>query len=655
MSSGTSRGRSFRNDGELSRQIPYSTTPHNNNNGTKLRGKKLKQFSTRSRSKSNANFKGLTALQRTASHDDSVYRSEGTSSVNNGSVKRARSYESLNRRKAISMLGMTALALSKFNPNTVGNSSAGGGNSHLSRSIQRNEGKSVLELHESEEMYEEDSTTDEEVDYLSDGQGFAEDSKDYREESKEYVDALDTNGMEKKEKDEEKVDIKRTGSGGSLVDPRQEGSNALNKVQLSYKPPSSLRNKVEDRIGSNAVEEDTDRIEQHEDDIINSKCTVVETAHSLERQGPVSDKNSEDLDQKMSEQDKRDNGLIDPVDEHYVQDMILSQSTGVVRHFNQTLSRQNSLVSHSGLIENGYDQPNFAASNRFNYINSDLASSLKSTEIKNEDKPTKDFSTSISSLTSHLHARPTASRSSTRANTLLSNRVPQSKMLRNQPSSLLDNNCQQRGIPTGVLNNFSQFLQSGDQGTESRTQQKLWLQRESSLLSLPSQTASSNSILMATNIEVRREFERISNEYMNVRRFGNPLNDSITRVMQKNKIDMKKLNKSSLPVDDSTGSSFFGTYQRNVKSFGELHPEIANRDLEIQQMLSTIWSENVAEFNKDNNPLSKQWHSLQQNLKSSRTRNPSTAASSQRLVNSLQPMTKAVNRRMENAMSQQRL
>ncbi|AGO13103.1 AaceriAFL054Cp [[Ashbya] aceris (nom. inval.)] len=686
MSSGACRGRSFRSEADMGGHGGHGGAAAGHGGG-KTRGKKLKQFSTRSRSKSNANFKGLVSLHRTSSHDGTYSRGDGEPS--NGSMKRTRSYDSLSKRKALSMLSMTALGRTE---------AASSGDGRAGRGAH---GRPVLQLHETEQG---ESSADEEVDYFS-GEDL-EDGAQWGAGDEEFEGDEGTGEVAKAAPPLPALPAAAAQRGGS--------PQGLARMQLSYKAPSSLRNKL---IDSN---DEDDRIEHSKDyghgygdangagKALHAEETIAESAHSLQRHGtstvdgrtqysatprridgpeqegrtgrtertpetetPGAVEAAEHPDD-AGDADKpatggqagHINGEADKDSDHYAPDMILSQSTGVERHFNQTLSRQNSVASHAAMIDNSAYDTQHPNQNRFNYINNELASSLKSGELKAEEKPSKDFSTSISSLTSHLQGRAPNSRSGNRANNLMALRTSQTTLLRGQQVSFLGehglNQGQQRTGAQVPLNHFSQFLQSNDQNNESRTQQKLWLQRESSFLDVSAHSATgSDALFLASNVEVRREFERISREYMSVRRFGNPLNDAITRVVTQHKIDVKKHNKSSSPMYDASNGSLFGSYQRNMKTFGELHPDIRNREMEIQQVLNSLWNEGTTEFSKDTNPLSQKGPYLQQNPKvaaapRSRTTGP-TPHHNQRLINSLQPTTRAFNRRMETALNQQRL
>ena len=93
------------------------------------------------------------------------------------------------------------------------------------------------------------------------------------------------------------------------------------------------------------------------------------------------------------------------------------------------------------------------------------------------------------------------------------------------------------------------------------------------------------------------------------------------------------------------------------KKFEDLYPHLASA--KIQAVLSGIWKSESYLFNKDVNPINKNrttstnhsvGHTASQNARNL-LRGPmgsSTTLHHQRVINSLQPTTRAVNRRMEN-------
>lgn len=170
----------------------------------------------------------------------------------------------------------------------------------------------------------------------------------------------------------------------------------------------------------------------------------------------------------------------------YYHNMILSQSTGAVRAFGDQ-PFQNSLVPD--------DIPGVAA---LQYIHSNDRISGVNVDL---------LSKSSNSLRQFTIA-PLAKMGSSDETS----------------SSVLLSNAGGRDL-SGTPSNFSQFLKSSGSNIETRTQQKLWLQRENSLLDV-SQLQNSPPV----NPHVRREFERVSREFVNVRRFVNPLTDAVRRV-----------------------------------------------------------------------------------------------------------------------------
>ena len=349
--------------------------------------------------------------------------------------------------------------------------------------------------------------------------------------------------------------------------------------------------------------------------------------------------------------------------EQYVPDMILSQSTGMEKRFDQ-LSRQSSLAwinTSDHPAERGVKIQN-DKSNTFNYINQDLAASIKEETIdesvqqqqqlimlqkqKQQHKATKsDFSTSISSLTSHL-TRPVSRDHMLRGG-------PSSQSRNGQPSLYKQPSFNENEV-SNSMTDFSSFLQYADVGGDSRTQQKLWLQRENSIQDLTSQNVFSDSIFLAANVEVRREFERISREYTNVRRFSNPLVESISRISQQQSIEIHK-HKKTTPSKLSGNFYNVDNGKTKITKLGESLP--SGSKMEVQRILTKLWNTSTQEFHKDENPLMNRGSELlaSQTSGTYRSMRPSRIASSQhqRAVNSLHPTTRAVNRRMEYVLGQQ--
>lgn len=219
------------------------------------------------------------------------------------------------------------------------------------------------------------------------------------------------------------------------------------------------------------------------------------------------------------------------------------------------------------------------------------------------------------------------------------------------PSSLLH---RENSTPSSDINNFAQFLKSDTMDGESRTQRKLWLQRENSIMDLSSQHDSGDSIFMASNIEVKREFERISHEYTNVRRFSNPIEEALTRVdFEQKNMGLKDTNNQDSGMVDSL-------FSRPISEGGEIDEILPKSEsANLHRVLQSIWKEESALFNKDINPVSHNKSGISSHVpNTSRTSlknfmNQGSALQHQRIINSLQPTTRAVNRRMENALHHQ--
>ena len=173
------------------------------------------------------------------------------------------------------------------------------------------------------------------------------------------------------------------------------------------------------------------------------------------------------------------------------------------------------------------------------------------------------------------------------------------------------------------INNFSQFLNSDISEGESRTQRKLWLQRENSIMDLNLQNDSVDSLFMSSSIELKREFERISHEYTSVRRYYNPIAASITRLeanyqkggvekfnvanAHSNKKSTTKKKSGHLSNNSTTsGNDIFVEYSSSYSGNNKNEEFISKvQSSKLQSILSSMWKEESAAFNNEINPLSK--------------------------------------------------
>ena len=111
------------------------------------------------------------------------------------------------------------------------------------------------------------------------------------------------------------------------------------------------------------------------------------------------------------------------------------------------------------------------------------------------------------------------------------------------------------------FNDFNSFLKSDslNEDKDSRTQQRLWLQRENSILDLSTDQSRSkfDAIFQPFSVDAKRDFEKITKEYNNIKRFGNPLVESLKKIQSSLEInvDNKTASESKLTISDRTGKT----------------------------------------------------------------------------------------------------
>lgn len=396
--------------------------------------------------------------------------------------------------------------------------------------------------------------------------------------------------------------------------------------------------------------------------------------------------------------------------DQYIPNMILSQSTGMERTFEQPASIQNSLANElrrhkvnentveTNNITNSFSNNNDGTGN-INFARKPSLgpqqSSLRQTQnpktmensripavqrspqnIENRNKRNS-FSNSYASLTNNLqranaavslalaasavnnpsknkpkqvtlnnnidskpssyistifNRRPASRESNLKANL----RDPTDKVGGPSLLSQLSNN-NNKGGSNGAdvddkLANFSQFLKPENIDGDSRTQRKLWLQRENSIMDLNLQNnTSADAMFMATNVDVKREFERISHEYTNLRRFYNPIDAALTRfeshkdhvpnvvgqTSTQSKIKTngrrntgdKEITQSLASGGDNMFNAF--TSGRSVTSKNsdnnlKVDDFFGNtQNSKLQRILTTIWNQETVNFSNEVNPLGK--------------------------------------------------
>ncbi|KAL6942358.1 hypothetical protein ACO0QE_003531 [Hanseniaspora vineae] len=265
-----------------------------------------------------------------------------------------------------------------------------------------------------------------------------------------------------------------------------------------------------------------------------------------------------------------------------------------------------------------------------------------------------DFSSSISSLAIHLQrpvTRNNASMVSRSNQTQIPSKNSQNSLLRlatvnniglnsktvpqqskgsyarahNTNSKRTSFNASSTKTGNSALNDFSSFLKSDSNDAESRTQQKLWLQRENSILDLSSDALNNqlDAVFMATSVEAKRESERISREYAAVKRYNNPLYTSIQKINKDLRIEEAQPSKNKPSTTDLT--KLFSTPIENAApAESTLMEDLLSPN--VENMLKGIWHKETQKFIQDDvlgsNPQPGS-NSLYQNRSSALMRNNS--------------------------------
>lgn len=804
-------------------QMASPTGPSQFKHGGQSNRPATRQFTTRSRAKSTASFKGL---RKVLTHD-------GTT-IDRDPMKPTKSSDALFRKRAISGLNMTALARVRSNPNVLhgGSGSHGHGTAGMWMGIPGIKPRRTKSTHSV--IGTKDTTSD----------TTSSSDEEFISEDEEVVGPSNNNKPDQNSDEEDNIGRRKIISIDSIMEESQIDKSSEDLLTdkehvikpLSYKAPSDYidpgnisvnpdklndsqndtsleleiktnginRNELKPTTASTSnqkkqdLEKGTelsisnDHIEQTTTDMADNNEGYDLYRNQLTRQNNSNNKEHFQDDgipvqpnKKVVQEDNINNELED----QYIPNMILSQSTGVVRRFDEPPSIQNSLANEIHANRNpGYILNN--NNNDIDNINSNNVNDYKlsSDQMNNRERKSSihqvpqelakkmnkfstnddtinqnpnpevsatqshngmsNFSNSYSSLTNNLQR---ANAAAVLGKTAASTRVPQSpnrqtnssnsqtsptplsvlfrKKSNQEPTSnLKDSNLRgDRNLNSGEtkskINNFSNFLKSDMTEGDSRTQRKLWLQRENSIMDLSIQNGSADSIFMATNIDVKREFERISHEYINSKRFYNPLDASLNRfenykrqqaatdkeINTKNRSKDKSGNndsngnkllshmsvrstdsKSKKPTDN--GNDFFvgyGSGPSNTVNMEEFLP--SSQNTKLQRVLSSIWKDESMAFNNEVNPLNKNnknhhqrelsegsqsrlsqasnmgarsiynnnyLKSMNQSNANSRpslrnsmmngTNNANNFGNQSRLVNSLQPTTRAVIRRNES-------
>lgn len=130
-----------------------------------------------------------------------------------------------------------------------------------------------------------------------------------------------------------------------------------------------------------------------------------------------------------------------------------------------------------------------------------------------------------------------------------------------------------RPTPQRNLDNFSDFFNPSGNSAETRTQQKLWLQRENSILNI---NALSNDKMVNMSSIFKTDFEKYTIEYHSVKRYENP----IFRALQR--LSSRSLAKKS----SKEGGKSFNNFKDFIEGKNFNHEDISRK-------LQTLWISDI--------------------------------------------------------------
>ncbi|KAL3229116.1 Target of rapamycin complex 1 subunit TCO89 [Nakaseomyces bracarensis] len=669
---------------------------HSNSLGHNHGRQQMRQFSTKSKAKSSASFKGL---RRVLTHDG-TFESD-IPNPRHTNFKKSKSTDTLSRKRAISGLNMTSLMKEKpthrvsrsqgssiHSPtHSLSRSTSSGNVAHnLSSALggglrprRTRSTHSVLNLRAAQEFEDNESTTDDEVDHFTDEEEqnirYIEDSRSRRNKDE---------GNQKMQNGQLSV-IQSSPEDISTVQPSKVGSLNVSKSTLKeysidredsdlINPISrtdSLPQDIDTKFASLRMNDETPKkINDNEDHIGEvDPNTLSIDSHSLVRQERKPrmlkeetefSNNEDDQIPKVNEDAITENKKVvydvdqnsDSEEEKYVPDMILSQSTGMERRFDNPPSIQNSLakVLQNNGTHSSQEKNIEPINNIKGFKNGEMPlPNLKETDLeKNSDsiQENAEQRNNLQNNSDDKHQKSLMNGIFQRDKISLRNKKDSND---NSPSSLRKNLSH---TTPSKINNFSQFLKSENIDANSRTQRKMWLQRENSILDLNTQNDSIESIFMTGHIDLKREYERITHEYTTIRRFANPLDEALIRLNSQKKNNNSKSATGTSQMDSSIMSNY-----NQPKDLEDILPP--NQQAKLHAILASIWRVESQSFNKDVNPINKnknkqeeqniQHSSIKHSLKN--TLGGSGTALHHQRIPKVQPTTRAVHRRMENSNS----
>lgn len=292
---------------------------------------------------------------------------------------------------------------------------------------------------------------------------------------------------------------------------------------------------------------------------------------------------------------------------------ILSQSTGMER----TMVPNESIVNGSNYQE---ERPELANVSRYPSRNlNQIPESESDSYVTMERRGTRDESMGSYS-SSNLIFQP----SSTNIARQYNQQVSQEPYA--ERAGHLDTNGSSTSVAADFSRNFRDFLDKTPEA-ETRTQFKLWLQRENSILDL----GQANKNYYINNAQFRTEFEKFAREYLNVRRNVNPVLGSLKR--------LEILDKSIIKPHTAGG--------HDLTSFDKFSPGLIDRIRENHVQLNKIWELGWKDHNTSSTSLNNltnnvQMTSIQQRPQPLQQRPRPQQRNSGHMPLSQLPMTRAV-------------
>ena len=180
---------------------------------------------------------------------------------------------------------------------------------------------------------------------------------------------------------------------------------------------------------------------------------------------------------------------------------------------------------------------------------------------------------------------------------------------------------------------LSSYLSTQEPELETRTQQKLWLQRENVATLNDSEDGNNRNALNYINQTTRFQYEQVSREFLNVRRYTNPVLESLTRIQetknlrQRVSIDGSSSGDHSSHISKSVKQQMFAQSISKSLGFSLKEAETKTEDTfttnieDYNKILLDMWNENCIKFTDSttsmkNQELNKQQQQQQQRYNS---------------------------------------